>query len=104
MKIEYETLPASDDNMILLSENKFLELLDKLESAEKDIAFYRCCALSGEIPKAGSEPSSINGSNADRSEAAEQKLQRIKHTLDCYDEREGTVPLREFVKSLIKEQ
>ena len=38
----------------------------------------------------------------DRS-AAERQLQRIKNTLDCYDEREGTVPLREFLQALLKE-
>ena len=37
MKIEYETLPASDDNMVLLSENKLLNLIDRLEAAEATI-------------------------------------------------------------------
>ena len=33
------------------------ELEAKLELAQKDAAFYRCCALSGEVPTDGSEPS-----------------------------------------------
>ena len=28
-----------------------------LTAAEADAAFYRCCALSGEVPEPGSEPS-----------------------------------------------
>ena len=39
-----------------------------------------------------------------RLDEAEQLLQRIKHTLDCYDERKGAVPLREFLQALLKEQ
>ncbi len=34
-----------------------LPLEARCKELEKDMAFYKCCALSGEIPKEGSEPS-----------------------------------------------
>lgn len=29
----------------------------ELDAARKDLAFYKCCALSGEVPTEGAEPS-----------------------------------------------
>ena len=49
----FNTFPIIEDSPVDL----FQEAADKLEAAEHDLAFYRCCALSGEVPKAGSEPS-----------------------------------------------
>jgi hypothetical protein len=36
---------------------RITELEDLLMLAHKDIGFYKCCALSGEVPKDGSQPS-----------------------------------------------
>ena len=33
------------------------ELEQQLSAAQQDAAFYRCCALSGEVPEEGAEPS-----------------------------------------------
>ena len=33
---------------------------ERVKELEKDCAFFRCCALSGEIPEEGSEPSKRN--------------------------------------------
>lgn len=40
-----------------------LELMDRVERLEKDLAFYRCCALSGEIPDDSKRPSLIGDEN-----------------------------------------
>lgn len=40
-----------------VAEAEFKALQTKLAASEKDVAFYKCCALSGETPKPGSEPS-----------------------------------------------
>jgi hypothetical protein len=32
----------------------------KLDGANQDIGFYKCCALSGEVPKEGSQPSALD--------------------------------------------
>ena len=32
---------------------------DHITALEADVRFYRCCALSGEVPKNGSEPSAL---------------------------------------------
>ena len=34
-------------------------LLQHIAALEMDVGFYKCCALSGEVPKDGSEPSAI---------------------------------------------
>ena len=31
----------------------------QIKTLKQDVAFYKCCALSGEIPKDGSEPSAL---------------------------------------------
>jgi hypothetical protein len=36
-----------------------LNLIDKIAGLEGDVSFYRCCALSGEIPDDLSSPSSV---------------------------------------------
>lgn len=47
-----------DDHLKEIDNHRGL-LLDRLKAAEKDRAFYKCCALSGEIPAEGSEPSAL---------------------------------------------
>lgn len=42
---------------------KLKKYQDKIEELEKDVGFYRCCALSGEVPKEGSEPSARQNKN-----------------------------------------
>ena len=39
------------------------ELEAELEEVRKDAAFYRCCALSGEVPEEGSQPSALTPPN-----------------------------------------
>jgi hypothetical protein len=36
---------------------KIEQLEARLKSSQQDAAFYKCCALSGETPKDGAEPS-----------------------------------------------
>lgn len=51
----------------LEAQRKELEALRaESEWVRKDSAFYRCCALSGEVPKVGSEPSASKPINAPR--------------------------------------
>ena len=37
------------------------ELKAQIKALKQDVAFYKCCTLSGEIPKDGSEPSAGAG-------------------------------------------
>ena len=43
-----------------------IDYLAAYNATKKDAAFYRCCALSGETPEPGSEPSATSESNAIR--------------------------------------
>lgn len=43
------------------SERQVRQLQNNLDVANADIGFYKCCALSGETPKEGSQPSAKNG-------------------------------------------
>ena len=45
------------DNVCLVARWTVEAAIDKLAAVGQDAAFYRCCALSGEVPKPGSEPS-----------------------------------------------
>lgn len=54
-----ESTIKHQNNALEAAENHTGELLSDLKVAHQDIAFYRCCALSGEIPKEGSEPSAL---------------------------------------------
>ena len=57
--------PLHTDRKLLLRDRD--ALLVELEAAKRDAAFYRSCALSGEVPKAGSEPSAILKQDDDES-------------------------------------
>ena len=59
---EYTKNYGTDENGVRWVSKEHCERLleslqDELNDSEKDKAFYRCCALSGEIPQDGSEPS-----------------------------------------------
>jgi hypothetical protein len=53
-----ETLEAADAEIAALRE-RVAELERSLSAAQQDRAFFRCCALSGEVPAEGAEPSAL---------------------------------------------
>jgi hypothetical protein len=61
--VEFEGYYISSGSHVFLSISQVREILNmqevKIAELEKDISFYRCCALSGEIPDDLSRPSSI---------------------------------------------
>ncbi len=48
------------------AKERITELTGWLDLARQDVGFYKCCALSGEIPEVGSEPSAQEQSNDNR--------------------------------------
>ena len=63
---EWNVFNLSDENDVrrLLDDCSKKQLIDyifeqraKMQELEKDIAFYRCCAISGEIPDDAQRPS-----------------------------------------------
>ena len=87
---------------------KWLETHDYTFGTRAEIALLLCDRLEAAAERERKELLHASANNIlemkDRLESAEQHLQRIKHTLDCYDERKGAVPLREFLQALLKEQ
>ena len=47
------------DSFIRLYDQRYKELQEQVAELAKDRAFFRSCALSGEIPECGSEPSAL---------------------------------------------
>ena len=48
---------AADPDHVKGMANRIEQLQAQVDALQKDVGFYKCCALSGEIPKEGSQPS-----------------------------------------------